>query len=101
MKKEKKVRRDILATLRSLGYTWEIKGEIISARRRNAHMLLRVTKSGKIKNISAHIDRPISIGALTLHKAVKNVEAELLIKEFKDAYRRIRGDVSQQMEKIS
>jgi len=95
---ERRINLAIKQTLKKLGYhRWELKDDNIHAHRGNDHLIITLTKNGKMKKVAAHKDRTIMIGAIGIHKAKSSQQ---LRKEFVDGYHRVIYDVRTSVEKL-
>lgn len=84
-----KVHSLVLTTLNKLGYRKvEVRNDTLSARRGADHLIIKLTKKGKVKGISAHRDlpgRPLPFAYK--HRTVKGKVGSKLAEEFKTLYR--------------
>jgi len=82
----------ILTTLKRLGYrNMEVRKETLHARRGADHLIIKLTKKGGVKEVSAHRDTPgKALPFAYKHKTVKGEVGSKLAKEFKTIYRQVR-----------
>ena len=88
-----KVDPPILTALQKLGYRKiEFRNDVLHARRGADHLIIKLTKKGTVKRVSAHRDIYGEVGPSPLayeHKTVRGKVGLKLAKEFRTLYREL------------
>jgi hypothetical protein len=87
---KRRINAAVLQALKNLGYyRWQLKGDSVHAHRSSSHLIVKLSKSGKLKQVQAHKDKTIMIGAIGLHKTIYDESSREAAKEFREEYRRV------------
>ena len=85
-----KVHPSILTALQKLGYgNVEVRNDTLHARRGADHLIIKLTRKGTVKKVSAHRDIPSRPSPLAHHRAVKGKVGSKLAREFRTLYRKL------------